>query len=113
MNKDYIGINICDDYEDGGDTYAYVDETDIPETDCKEILDFIEWQLRKNYRINSSIFYYDSKLKYPTIPEEMHFTRHQITLKNLSHERLEYLIYHLNTLELVYDNIPVTFYSES
>ena len=111
-NMKTIPINIWDDYEDGKDTYAYI-EDDTPEEICEYILKYIAWNVKEKLGIENKVEYYDSKALYPDANHDSHFTRYQITLYNLSHEKLQWLVIQLNLESITFDNIPLQFYSES
>jgi len=136
MNKEEksIPINIWDDFYDDGyvpegkilETYAYVEDYDLPEIYCKKVLDFLLEQIN-NFQLDGVktwIEYYDSKIKYPTMTKEkcellgidydkIHFTRWEIRFENLTHKQLDNLIKYLDFANLKYNGVPLNIYSES
>lgn len=111
--KQDVPINIWDDYEDGTDTYAYVEDYDLAHEEAKYILNIIKWQLNKDFSIQSTLEFYDSKNKYPNLEDTYHFQRWNLNIHNLPHKKREYLVKHFNSLDMFWDNKPIRFYSES
>ena len=111
--KNDVPINIWDDYEDGTDTYAYIEDHDLPHEEANYILSILKWQLNRDFAMPSTLELYDSKNKYPNLPDEMHYTRWQLIIHNLSHIKREYLVEYFNSLDMFWEDKPIRVYSES
>ncbi|MFM2393090.1 MAG: hypothetical protein RLZZ546_1072 [Bacteroidota bacterium] len=129
----YIPINIWDDfYEDGyvpegkiQETYAYVEDTDIPHEKRKEYLSMlVEHILFNNLLPNTEVKldFHDTKNDYDEerikkgiemYGEDFFFKRWEIKFKNLSHADLNALMKSLKTDVLAHDDILLDIYSES
>jgi hypothetical protein len=123
-----IPINIWDDYYEDGyvpegeiqKTYIYVEDTDISLEKRKECLIQLLEYMTSNLIFNNvefSLFFYDSKVKYPKLVgpeyEDMHYQRWEIRIINLTHDRRIKLVDELNEAKLSIDGIPFEIYSES
>lgn len=125
-----IPINIWDDFYDDGyvpegeiqETYAYVEDSDIPEDNRKQLLDAVfdyinDFLKIKEDGVEVEMFYYDSHKKYPNLVGTEHewclFKRWQINFKHLTHERLNKLVDELNDAKFEIEGVPFNFYSES
>lgn len=111
--KQDVPINIWDDYEDGTDTYAYIEDHDLPHEEAKYILNILKWQLNKDFAISSTLEFYDSREVYPNLEDEYHFTRWKLIIHNLSHTKRDYLVNYFNALDMFWDDKPIRVYSES
>ncbi len=110
--KKDIPINIWDDYAEDGDlqegelqeTYLYVENTDLSLEFRKESLDYLLPFINEcvSPKVKVSEYHYDSKIKYPTLPEYMHFERPEIRFINLSHEERNNVLEKLINLNLYY-----------
>lgn len=118
-----ILINLWSDfYEDGyvpenevQQTYMYV-ENKLPLSDQKDILEFIIKYIDQNFvftGLESKLELYDSKLIYPTLPSEMHFSRYNIIFKHITHKMAFELIGKLNNSNLSVNSVNIEFISES
>lgn len=127
-NTPKININIWDDFYDDNfvpagkiqDTFIYVDELDMSETDKTEYLEFLFNYIKYNMNtdgIKIWMGYYDSKILYPNINvvehPNFHFTRPEIRLENLTHKRLDEWIQHFNDKNVLYKGNKLHVYSES
>lgn len=109
-----IPINIWDDYDDESsyvETYAYVDDLRI---DYDFRLSYLEEfsvlfsEAVKGSNIEFGLVHYDSRTRYPMLPESMHFTSPRLNIKNMNHEQREAIVNHFQTIESNFD-----VYSES
>lgn len=118
QNK-YIPINFWDDF--GDDTFAYVEDTKIPQEKRKEYLEFLLDYINKNLNtegIRLWIELYESKKKYPHLvgnpeAERMFFDRWEIKIEGLTHKRLNEWMEVLENVDIKVDGIPFHIYSES
>lgn len=125
-----ININIWDDFYDDGyipegkkqKTYVYVeeDDNDVTPEIKKGCLEVLLKYIKENLNVNGVkmwIELYDSKIKYPHINEKdnpnFHFSRWEIKIEDLTHERLYEWMEHLENVDLFFGEIPFNIYSES
>ena len=121
-------INIWDDYYEDDyvpvgekqETYIYVEDSEIPLEERKKVLEYLLNYINNNLKLEGVklfLFFYDSKLKYPTLigteNEWCLFERWEIRVKNLTHERRHKLVEELELAKLSLNNIPFHIYSES
>jgi hypothetical protein len=104
-----ININIWDDYNDGEETYAYVEENNMKLSFQKKILEFMFNKLNSG-KLQMALELFDSKVEYPNAPIEYSFVRWQITFYNLRHSEIENII---NSNLCYLDAIDLNIYSES
>jgi hypothetical protein len=114
-----------DDYVPEGEiqeTYAYVEDDDIPIEQRKgyleELMKFMLAQLKEELEgIEVELFFYDSHEKYPDLVGTEHewclFKRWEIRLKHITHERLNKVVDKLQNINLKYGGVPYYIYSES
>lgn len=109
-----IPINIWDDYDDESsyiETYAYVEDLRI-DYDLRllylEEFSVLFLEAVKGSTIELELVHYDSRTRYPNLPESMHFTSPRLNIKNMDHEQRETLVQYFKTIE---SNFNV--YSES
>ena len=122
MNKPIqkIPINIWVDYfesdSDIKDTYAYVDDYDIQDSDCKEYLSEV-LLLLKDLNYNCELVYHDSRNDYDEetvnrfikdYGEIFFFKQYKILFKKITIKDVNYLVNYLNNLNTRYE-----FYNES
>ncbi len=132
-NIERIPINIWDDfYEDGyvpeneiQETYAYVEDTDIPHDIRKECLEILLNSIKvNNYlpNVEMTLEWHDTINDYDkesvkrcieAYGENFFFKRWEIKFKNITHEMLYELVEILDKNSLTYNNIPFEIYSES
>lgn len=130
MEDNKIHVNIWDDYYDDGyipegkkqETYVYVEEYfEITHDDKKEILEFLMSFLNNldlgtefpGNNLKMWLFFYDSKDKYPTLEEHMHFKRWELRIENMTHKMREYLLETYFDVYLPFKNKFLDIYSES
>lgn len=121
-------INIWDDYYEDDyvpvgekqETYIYVEDSEIPLEERKKVLEYLLNYINNNLKLEGVklfLFFYDSKLKYPTLigteNEWCLFERWEIRVENLTHERRHKLVEELELAKLSLNNIPFHIYSES
>ncbi len=132
-----IGINIWDDFYDDGyvpegkkqETFIYVEEADedISQEKKKECLEVLLKYITENLNVGDVKIWlerYDSRNKYPHFNENdnplfmklnpgFHFSRWELRLDGLTHERLDEWMDHLDKVPLSLDDTPFRIYSES
>ncbi len=130
-----ININIWDDFYDDGyipegkkqETFIYVEEEDLPDEKQKQCLDILFEYITKTLNIDGIkmwIEYYDSKNKYPHLNEkdnplfmkenpDFHFSRWEIRIEDLTHERLDEWMNHFGEITLFFNAHPFDIYSSS
>jgi hypothetical protein len=134
MEKTYtvtrIPINIWDDFYDDGyvpegefqSTYAYVEDTDIPEDSRKQFLDATFDYMKECLKLQEEgvemeMYFHDSFKENPSLVGTEHewclYKRWQINFKHLTHKRLDKLIEELNSAKFEIEGVPFVFYSES
>jgi hypothetical protein len=123
-----IPINIWDDFWEDGyvpdgeiqETYAYVEDSEIPQEDRKVYLDFLMNHLKtKEFlsNVDMQLTFYRSREEYPSLVgteyESMLFERWEIRFKHLTHKDIHKILEELESQELVLNNHPIRVYSES
>lgn len=97
MSPQRIGFNIWDDYKENvGNTYGYIEDTEINEEEKEKIAQIV-------YE------YIDKNLKGVTVK----LRGSDVEFFNLSHKRCETLVHELRVSGIKYKGVPVNFYSES
>jgi hypothetical protein len=97
MSPQRIGFNIWDDYnEKGGDTYGYVEDSEINEEEKEKIAQTVYEYINKN-------------IKSVTVK----LNGSDVEFFDLSHKRRETLVHELRVSGIKYKGVPVNFYSES
>jgi hypothetical protein len=97
-----IPFNIWDDYSENEDTYGYIEEySELSESEKLEIYHIIQHVIKS---VDGDILF-----------REFHsfYSEEQIVFQNLFHSTRDHLVKTLNSLKLVYKNLPIVFYSES
>jgi hypothetical protein len=132
-NLKQIPINIWDDFHDDEyvpegkiqETFAYVEDYDIPDNNHKEILQIMLDYIKLNITLKDvelDLIFYDSKngddeetVKkcIEVYGEKFFYKRYEIKFKYLTHEQLDMLVKELNKANLIYNDIPFYIYSES
>lgn len=122
-----IFVNIWDDYHDDGyipegeiqETYAYV-ECELSDEKSKEVLEIIQSAINELYQtppFEMELHYYDSSKKYPELVGTPHehflYKRWQIQFKHMTHQVRENLVDFLQKQKILFNDIPLTIYSES
>lgn len=123
-----IPINIWDDFWEDGyvpdgeiqETYAYVEDSEIPQEDRKLYLEFFMSHLKtKEFlsNVDMQLTFYQSKNEFPSLVgteyERMLFERWEIRFKHLTHENIYRILEELENKKLVLNNHPIRVYSES
>lgn len=122
-----IPVNIWDDYWEDDyipegekqETYIYIEDSVLSHEKRKECLEILLDRINKIPNLDSVSFelkFYDSKEKYPDIPEDyhnFHFKRWEIRVENLTHKLKYKLESELNEANLKCDGLPFIIYSES
>ena len=118
-----ISVNIWDDYYDDGyvpegkiqETYAYL-ECELPDEDCKNVLELLKEQIAKLSKCSLELSYYDSAKVYPKLVgteyEYSLYKKWQLEIKKITHEEREKIVEMLNN-KLQYQDKPIVVYSES
>lgn len=132
MNNN-IPINIWDDfYEDNfvpeneiQQTYAYVEDSDIPHEIQEQYLKFLLNFIQSNIDLNDckmSLEFHDSKNDYDNetvercinhYGENFFYKRWEIKFKGITHEQLDKLVEELRKANLRFNELPFNIYSES
>lgn len=115
-------INIWDEYTDLGETFAYVEMTEVPNSICFELLNRMLLFARGNKAVNKldiglAMRFYDSSTFHPALigNKEAEFTmykRWEIVISHVTPTKLENLVRELNACP-PYLRIPFDVYSES
>jgi len=124
-----IPINIWDDFYDDGyapegeklETYIYVEDTDIPQENCKKYLEILLEYINKNLNTDGVKLWlelYESRKKYPNLvgnpdAEKMFFDRWEIKVEGLTHRRLDAWMKVLENVHIESDGVPFYIYSSS
>lgn len=129
-----IHINIWDDFHDDGHvpegevqkTYIYVEENDedFDQDTKKKILEKLIDHILDIHKetnvfegVSMELKFYDSREKYPDIKDSehpgFHFSRWEIRLENITHEKLDNLMEHLSEHNYFYERKYMHIYSES
>lgn len=117
-----IPVNVWDECEDGGTTFAYVEKQNVPDSVCCDVMLHILRFIRSNQVITSTgvefgLRFYDSSTAYPALigNPELEFSlfkRWELTIKGADPEKLEIIVEELKAVP-PFEGKPINVYSES
>lgn len=112
-------INIWDEYDQQGRTFAYVEENDLPDKFTHSLLEWLQPKVQSllNDRIQVSLDFFDGSRVYSKLlggaGEWSIYKRWQLGFTSLPDETRLMLISRLNAMQLSFNGVPLKFISES
>lgn len=112
-------INIWDEYDQQGRTFAYLEENDVPDQFAHAVLKWLQPIIQSllNNNIIVSVDFFDGSRVYSKLlgsaGEWSIYKRWQLGFSSLPDETRLMLVSRLNAMQLSFDDVPLKFISES